>query len=67
MPKNAWLENGLLSVPKPAFLRDDGSKEDTTAPWVQKEDISEPRPGRPASAEPLGRLSGMGMGMGYLK
>lgn len=29
--------------------------------------ISGPRPVRPASAEPLGRLSGMGMGMGYLR
>ena len=67
-PKNAWLENGLLSVPKPGFLREErGEKDDTTAPWVGKGDISGPRPGRPVSAEPLGRLSGMGMGMGYLK
>lgn len=69
-PKNTWLENGLLSVPKPAFLNNDGEKardEEDRAPWVDKETISGPRPGRPRSAEPLGRLSGMGLGMGYLK
>ncbi|KAF2009485.1 hypothetical protein BU24DRAFT_473646 [Aaosphaeria arxii CBS 175.79] len=60
-PKNAWLENGLLSVPKPKFMREE--KDDDVAPWV----IGVPRPARPISAEPLGRLSGMGMGMGYLK
>ena len=29
--------------------------------------ISRPMPARPQSALPLGRLSGMGLGMGYLK
>lgn len=71
-PKAAWLENGLLSVPRPAFVREErerASGVDEGAPWVQvdKGTISAPRPGRPASAEPLGRLSGMGLGMGYLK
>jgi hypothetical protein len=108
---SGWLENGLLSVPKPSFLasRQDS---DVSAPWLDKgsigrpkvertgfvrlwedEDrerkdrsvegygldsdkndglldknlISGPRPARPVSAEPLGRLSGLGMGMGYLK
>lgn len=68
-PKNAWLENGFLSVPRPGFVREEVERErgrgmgDERAPWV----IGEPRPLRPVSAEPLGRLSGMGMGMGYLK
>ncbi|KAF1999232.1 hypothetical protein P154DRAFT_535691 [Amniculicola lignicola CBS 123094] len=68
-PQAAWLENGFLSVPKPGFLRGEREREedDTRAPWVDKDWISGPRPGRPVSAEPLGRLSGMGMGMGYLR
>ncbi|KAF2729553.1 hypothetical protein EJ04DRAFT_580566 [Polyplosphaeria fusca] len=67
-PKPAYLENGLLSVPKPGFVKEREKKtEDDTAPWVDKGTISAPRPGRPRSAEPLGRLSGMGLGMGYLK
>jgi hypothetical protein len=32
-----------------------------------KASIGRPMPKRPASAEPLGRLSGMGMGLGYMK
>jgi hypothetical protein len=71
-PKKAFLENGLLAVPKPGYLADERREReratDTVAPWgFGKEDISAPRPGRPRSAEPLGRLSGMGLGMGYLK
>ncbi|KAF2794328.1 hypothetical protein K505DRAFT_337049 [Melanomma pulvis-pyrius CBS 109.77] len=69
-PKPAWLENGLLSVPKPGFLRQERVEEgegDERAPWVDKRVIGKPTPGRPRSAEPLGRLSGMGLGMGYLK
>ncbi|KAF2260675.1 hypothetical protein CC78DRAFT_571074 [Lojkania enalia] len=65
-PRTAWLENGLLSVPKPGFLRERKDVDDV-APWVDKGMISDPRPARPRSAEPLGRLSGMGLGMGYLK
>ncbi|KAF2680744.1 hypothetical protein K458DRAFT_406912 [Lentithecium fluviatile CBS 122367] len=66
-PKAAWLENGMLSVPKPAFAREERERVEEGERWVGKGAISAPRPGRPASAEPLGRLSGMGMGMGYLK
>lgn len=69
-PKNAYQENGLLSVPKPGFLRDEKDEKEgdvEKAPWVDKGTISLPRPARPASAEPLGPLSGMGLGMGYLK
>ncbi|KAF2117112.1 hypothetical protein BDV96DRAFT_19203 [Lophiotrema nucula] len=67
-PKAAWLENGLLSVPKPGFMRDrERVSADDAAPWVDKGIISAPRPGRPRSAEPLGRLSGMGLGMGYMR
>ena len=67
-PKPSWVENGFLSVPKPGFLKEkEVDEEDDRAPWVDKETISKPRPGRPRSAEPLGRLSGMGLGMGYLK
>lgn len=67
-PKPAYLENGLLSVPKPGFVRDNQmTASDDAAPWLDKRTIGPPRPGRPRSAEPLGRLSGMGMGMGYLK
>lgn len=63
----AWRENGLLGVPRPAFLRSEKERTEEGERWVDKGTISAPRPGRPASAEPLGRLSGMGMGMGYLK
>jgi hypothetical protein len=66
-PKAAWLENGLLGVPRPSFMTSDKDKTEADEKWASKSDISGPRPGRPASAEPLGRLSGMGMGMGYLK
>ncbi|ORX96647.1 hypothetical protein BCR34DRAFT_607567 [Clohesyomyces aquaticus] len=67
-PKPAWLENGFLSVPKPGFLKEESKRVDEdSAPWVDKETISKPRPARPRSAEPLGRMSGMGLGMGYLK
>jgi hypothetical protein len=66
-PKAAFLEHGLLGVPKPAFMREERVRGAVEERWVGKETISGPRPGRPASAEPLGRLSGMGMGMGYLK
>jgi hypothetical protein len=66
-PKAAWLENGLLSVPKPLFMREERERVEDREKWVPRGAISAPRPNRPASAEPLGRLSGMGMGMGYLK
>jgi hypothetical protein len=62
-PKPAWMENGLLSVPKPGFLDERGDDSREPAPW----NISRPKPSRPRSAEPLGRLSGMGLGMGYLR
>ncbi|KAF2193928.1 hypothetical protein K469DRAFT_709409 [Zopfia rhizophila CBS 207.26] len=67
-PKPAWLENGLLSVPKPSapWVKKTDEPVSPPAPWVDKGTISAPRPGRPTSAEPLGRLSGMGLGMGYL-
>ncbi|KAF2472544.1 uncharacterized protein BDR25DRAFT_353578 [Lindgomyces ingoldianus] len=55
-PKPAWLEDGFLSVPKPGFLAEKRNDEDS-APWVEKFAISAPRPARPGSAEPLGRLS----------
>ncbi|KAF2713788.1 hypothetical protein K504DRAFT_450434 [Pleomassaria siparia CBS 279.74] len=68
-PKPAWSESGLLDVPKPLFIRRDGNEgeDEEKAPWVDKGLIGRPKPGRPRSAEPLGRLSGMGLGMGYLK
>ena len=66
-PKAAWLEGGLLSVPKPAFMREEKETVENDGKWIHKGAIGAPRPRRPASAEPLGRLSGMGMGMGYLK
>lgn len=58
----------LLSVPRAAFMKIEGEnmQREGGERWVGWE-ISRPRPVRPASAEPLGRLSGMGMGMGYLK
>lgn len=64
---HAWSENGLLSVPRPLFVREEREKAEEGERWVDKGTISAPRPARPASAEPLGRLSGMGSGMGYLK
>jgi hypothetical protein len=74
-PKTAYLENGngngngFLGVPRPLFAREGREREEErdVAPWLDKGWISAPRPGRPVSAEPLGRLSGMGLGMGYLK
>ncbi|KAF2648184.1 hypothetical protein K491DRAFT_722781 [Lophiostoma macrostomum CBS 122681] len=69
-PKTAYVENGLLGVPRPLFAREERERERgalDVAPWLDKGTISAPRPGRPVSAEPLGRLSGMGLGMGYLK
>ncbi|PSN74525.1 hypothetical protein BS50DRAFT_627835 [Corynespora cassiicola Philippines] len=59
---------GMLAVPRLVLLpfRREGVGVGEKGVWVNKAWISEPRPGRPASAEPLGRLSGMGMGMGYL-
>jgi hypothetical protein len=67
-PKPVWLETGSLSVPKATFL-DRAEIENERAPWVDgfKSSIGRPIPSRPRSAEPLGRLSGMGSGMGYLK
>jgi hypothetical protein len=62
-PKPAWVENGRLGVPKPGFVDDRGNEDRESAPW----NISRPKPSRPRSAEPLGRLSGMGLGMGYLR
>lgn len=61
------MENGLLSVPKPAFVKEEKENVEEGERWVDKGTISLPRPVRPESAEPLGRLSGLGMGMGYLK
>ncbi|KAJ4299050.1 hypothetical protein N0V90_004294 [Kalmusia sp. IMI 367209] len=61
-----WGE-GLLSVPQAAFMKNERESVEEGEKWIDKEMISAPRPGRPASAEPLGRLSGMGLGMGYLK
>lgn len=50
----------LLDAPKPLFAKE--QQVNTEASW--KGDISPPRPARPGSAEPLGRLSGMGYGLG---
>ncbi|KAF1948642.1 hypothetical protein CC80DRAFT_556138 [Byssothecium circinans] len=71
-PKAAYHDsNGMLGVPRPAFAMEEREMVEDGEKWVvkavSKDDISAPRPGRPVSAEPLGRLSGMGMGMGYLK
>lgn len=57
----------MLEVPRAAFMKSDGEVVESGERWVEKGEISEPRPVRPVSAEPLGRLSGMGLGMGYLK
>lgn len=48
----------LLDAPRPLFLKEKKSNEGVRG------DISPPRPLRPGSAEPLGRLSGMGFGLG---
>jgi hypothetical protein len=66
-PRPALVENGLLTVPKTAFM--DRDEVDERAPWADNFEgsIGRPRPSRPRSAEPLGRLSGMGLGMGYMK
>ncbi|KAH8711925.1 hypothetical protein GQ44DRAFT_776469 [Phaeosphaeriaceae sp. PMI808] len=59
----------LLDAPKPLFTKDQAkgrAMADGAAPWVEKGRISPPRPMRPISAEPLGRLSGMGYGLGMM-
>ncbi|KAF2825134.1 hypothetical protein CC86DRAFT_407367 [Ophiobolus disseminans] len=57
----------LLDAPQPLFARNQ-ERVDDKAPWTGSEgrsrDISPPRPVRPLDAEPLGRLSGMGYGLG---
>ena len=77
-----WVDKGSIGRPKPGgdgFIRLWDNEKDSLEKRVQTADrergevpfdrniISAPRPARPASAEPLGRLSGLGMGMGYLK
>ena len=78
-----WVDKGTIGRPKingEGFVRlwgDDYEKDRSSgrgmSPIKERGDsfdrnlISAPRPARPTSAEPLGRLSGLGMGMGYLK
>ncbi|KAF9729545.1 hypothetical protein PMIN06_009711 [Paraphaeosphaeria minitans] len=58
-------EGEMMRVPRAAFMRE-GKGDVERGAWVGVV-ISGPRPVRPRSAEPLGRLSGMGMGLGYLR
>jgi hypothetical protein len=58
------MERQMVDVPRPLFAgKGQGSEEDVlVVGW--KGDISPPRPVRPQSADPLGKLSGMGFGLG---
>ena len=56
-----WGEGEMLEVPRAAYMRGEREGVEEGERWVGRG----ARPVRPASAEPLGRLSGMGMG--YLK
>lgn len=62
-----WGRGQMLSVPVAPFVKSEKESVEDGERWIDKGLISEPRPARPRSAEPLGRLSGMGMGMGYLR
>jgi hypothetical protein len=60
----------MVDAPRPLFARreqvskDDHGDGDDVLVVGWKGDISAPRPVRPQSADPLGRLSGMGFGLG---
>jgi hypothetical protein len=58
------MDRQIEDVPRPLFAgKGQGSEEDVlVVGW--KGDISPPRPVKPQSADPLGRLSGMGFGLG---
>jgi hypothetical protein len=58
------MERQMVDVPRPLFAgKGQGSEEDVlVVGW--KGDISPPRAVRPQSADPLGKLSGMGFGLG---
>lgn len=58
-------QSQLLDVPRPLFARERSGSDDR-APFRGdgRRDVSPPRPVRPMNAEPLGRLSGMGYGLG---
>jgi hypothetical protein len=57
------MERQIKDVPRPLFAGKGQGSEDVLVVG-RKGDISPPRPVRPQSADPLGRLSGMGFGLG---
>lgn len=73
-----WLDKSIIGRPQPAFtgtpsqmldapmplFATEQSRADDRVPWMGNRGISPPRPVRPLGAEPLGRLSGMGYGLG---
>lgn len=61
VPAFTGTPSQLLDAPKPLFAKPANASDEN---WIEKPIISPPRPARPGSAEPLGRLSGMGYGLG---
>jgi hypothetical protein len=65
-PQGPEFGHWILNAPLPAFLRREKAKVEVAERRVLPKEEPPRRPRRPRSAEPLGRLSGMGRGMGYL-
>ncbi|KAH7069600.1 hypothetical protein BKA63DRAFT_85524 [Paraphoma chrysanthemicola] len=66
---SGWLDKSIISRPQPAFTGTPSQLLDAPKPLFARNGggrmaISPPMPARPTSAEPLGRLSGMGYGLG---
>ncbi|KAH7070096.1 hypothetical protein FB567DRAFT_220188 [Paraphoma chrysanthemicola] len=66
---SGWLDKSIISRPQPVFTGTPSQLLDAPRPLFARDGggrmaIIPPMPARPTSAEPLGRLSGMGYGLG---
>jgi hypothetical protein len=79
MSVGGWLDRNTVVRPKTGFMGTESQMKDAPQPLFAgqkqgkgedkmivggKRDISPPKPVRPRSAAPLGKLSGMGFGLG---